>query len=106
MTVVDDRAFFCIRHLDRLFESARTFQVEDVRRARQHNLLLLTIEQVEKSQLVRVGMRLHLTNFRHDNFFFVPRDAVGFEFVLLAVFVRGHIETRIKNLVNFETSER
>ena len=105
MTVVERGAFFCIRHLDRFFEFTRAFEVEDVRRASEHDLILLTIVQVEQSQLIRIGMRLHFADLRHDKFLLVPADAVGFELVLLAILVNRHGQADVKNLVHFHASE-
>ena len=105
MTIVNGRAFLGIRHFERLGEFARALQMEDVRRAGQHRLILLTIIQVKQRQTIRVGMRVHFTDLSNHDLVAVPANAAGLEFVAVAIFVRRHRQPRILDLIHFESGK-
>jgi hypothetical protein len=85
--VIDLRAFFGVGHFDGFWQLAFAFVLEQVRRAGQHNMLNLAIVQVAQHQPVRVGMRHHLADFRHDQFFFIPGNAAGLELVTAGAYL-------------------
>ncbi len=110
MTVINRRAFLGISHLDRLGQFALALELEQVGRARQDGVLLRAIEQVAQRQSVRVGMRPHLADLRHDDLLAIPFNAARLELVsLTGVHVlcisRGHRPSYIVNFLHFESTE-
>ena len=76
--------------------------MEDIRRAGQHHLGLLSIVQVEQGQPVGVGMRVHLPDFRHDDLVAVPANAAGLELVRLVFLISRHGQPRVLDLIHFQ----
>ena len=76
--------------------------MEDVRRAGQDGLILLSIIQIEQSQPVRVRVRIYLADLRHDDLVTIPANAACLELVPLAIF-NGHRQTCVFNLIHLES---
>ena len=72
MTVVDLRAFFGIGDLERFFKRASSFQMEQVGRTGQRDMLVFTIIEIAKHESVSIGMWLDLPDFSDDEFLRVP----------------------------------
>ena len=76
VSIVNLGAFLGIGHFQRFCQRACAFELEQVRRAGQHHMLLLAVEELAQYQPVGVGVRHHFQNGGNHQLLGVPFDPV------------------------------
>ena len=106
MTIVDARSLAGIRHLERPGQRAGAFEVQQVGRAGQHDVLALAVIELAQHQAVGVGMRHHLSHRGDHDLIRLPGQARDFGVQLAmpaaAEAAGGHGQAGNGHLFHFE----